>query len=136
MASCRRAGAGGGRSATSTDDGPVVAALFEWGGFTGYDLLGPSPRRPEPATPVGPAAYEAVRVEAGFPRHGSELDERTIPAEAGLVEATVSFTKGCYTGQELVARIDSRGSNVPRRLRGFILSGPARPGPPVPRPAG
>jgi folate-binding protein YgfZ len=111
-----------------TGDGPVVAALFEWGGLNGYDLLGPSPGWPDPATPVGPAAYEAARVEAGFPRHGSELDERTIPAEAGLVEATVSFTKGCYTGQELVARIDSRGSNVPRRLRGFILSGPARPG--------
>jgi len=67
-------------------------------------------------------------VEAGFPRHGRELDDRTIPAEAGLVEACVSFTKGCYTGQELVARIDSRGSNVPRRLRGLLLSGPARAG--------
>jgi folate-binding protein YgfZ len=72
--------------------------------------------------------YEAVRIEAGFPRHGAELDERTIPAEAGLVEASVSFTKGCYTGQELVARIDSRGSNVPRHLRGLLLSGPAAPG--------
>src|SRR5271157_4775990 len=80
------------------------------------------------ATPVDAAAYEAVRVEAGFPRHGDELDERTIPAEAGLVEASVSFTKGCYTGQELVARIDSRGSNVPRRLRGLLLSGPAEAG--------
>ena len=58
----------------------------------------------------------------------AELDERTIPAEAGLVEASVSFTKGCYTGQELVARIDSRGSNVPRHLRAILLSGPARAG--------
>ena len=41
---------------------------------------------------------------------------------------SVSFTKGCYTGQELVARIDSRGSNVPRHLRGLLLSGPAEPG--------
>ncbi len=55
-------------------------------------------------------AYEAALVEAGFPRHGRELDDRTIPAEAGLVEVAVSFTKGCYTGQELVARIDSRGA--------------------------
>ena len=121
-------GAPAGQAPSSTDEGPVVVAFFEWGGFTGYDLLGPNPGRPAPATPVASAAYEAARVEAGFPRHGSELDERTIPAEAGLVEATVSFTKGCYTGQELVARIDSRGSNVPRRLRGFILSGPTRPG--------
>ncbi len=73
-------------------------------------------------------AYEAALVEAGFPRHGRELDDRTIPAEAGLVEAAVSFTKGCYTGQELVARIDSRGSNVPRHLRGLRLSGPALAG--------
>ncbi|HUC14064.1 MAG TPA: hypothetical protein VMS00_06400, partial [Acidimicrobiales bacterium] len=94
----------------------------------GYDLFGPAVAIPLAATPVDAAAYEAVRVEAGFPRHGDELDERTIPAEAGLVEASVSFTKGCYTGQELVARIDSRGSNVPRRLRGLLLSGRAEAG--------
>ncbi|MDQ2726238.1 MAG: hypothetical protein M3Y36_12200, partial [Actinomycetota bacterium] len=52
-----------------------------------------------------------------------ELTERTIPAETGLIERTVSFTKGCYTGQELVARIDSRGSKVARRLCGLRLSG-------------
>ena len=90
--------------------------------------IGPSVAMPPGATTVDAEAYEAVRVEAGFPRHGHELDERTIPAEAGLVEASVSFTKGCYTGQELVARIDSRGSNVPRRLRGLLLSGPADSG--------
>ncbi len=91
---------------------------------------GPGPALPLPdeATVVDVEAYEAALVEAGFPRHGRELDDRTIPAEAGLVEAAVSFTKGCYTGQELVARIDSRGSNVPRRLRGLRLSGPAPTG--------
>ena len=57
---------------------------------------------------------------------GRELDEGTIPAEAGVVDMSVSFTKGCYTGQELVARIDSRGGNVPRRLRGVVVGeGPA-----------
>jgi folate-binding protein YgfZ len=105
-----------------------VVVPFDWGGLVGYDLLGPSVAMPPGATPVDPGAYEAVRVEAGFPRHGAELDERTIPAEAGLVDVSVSFTKGCYTGQELVARIDSRGSNVPRHLRGLLLSGPAEPG--------
>jgi folate-binding protein YgfZ len=105
-----------------------VAVPFQWGGLTGYDLLGAHPVAPEGAVPVGQDAYEAARIEAGFPKHGAELDERTIPAEAGLVEAAVSFTKGCYTGQELVARIDSRGSNVPRHLRGLLLSGPAAPG--------
>ncbi len=110
------------------DEGVMAAARFQWGGMYGYDLLGPGPLLPPGAVSVQPGAYEAARVEAGFPRHGAELDERTIPAEAGLVEASVSFTKGCYTGQELVARIDSRGSNVPRHLRAILLSGPARAG--------
>ena len=64
----------------------------------------------------GPGAGRGLggpRVEAGIPAMGRELDERTIAAEAGLVERTVSFTKGCYTGQELVARLDSRGAGWP-----------------------
>ena len=109
----------------------LVAVPFEWGGLAGYDLLGAGPVAPGAAVAVGQDDYEAVRIEAGFPRHGAELDERTIPAEAGLVEASASFTKGCYTGQELVARIDSRGSNVPRHLRGLLLSGPATAGEPL-----
>jgi len=106
----------------------AVAVPFEWQGLVGYDLLGPAPVAPEEAVEVGPGVYEPVRIEAGFPRHGAELDAKTIPAEAGLIAISVSFTKGCYTGQELVARIDSRGSNVPRHLRGLLLSGPAAPG--------
>ncbi|HZN15080.1 MAG TPA: glycine cleavage T C-terminal barrel domain-containing protein [Acidimicrobiales bacterium] len=69
-------------------------------------------------------AYEVWRIEAGVPVMGRELTEQTIPAEAtGVVERAVSFTKGCYTGQELVARIDSRGGNVPRRLHGVEFHG-------------
>ena len=117
-----------GKPPAGTGEGVEVAVPFEWGGLTGYDLFGPEPTRPTAAAPAEPAAYEAVRVEAGFPRHGHELDDRTIPAEAGLVEAAVSFTKGCYTGQELVDRIDSRGSNVPRHLRGLLLSAAAPAG--------
>jgi folate-binding protein YgfZ len=115
--------------------GDGVAVPFQWGGLAGYDLLGAHPVAPDGAVAVSQDDYEVVRIEAGFPRHGAELDERTIPAEAGLVEASVSFTKGCYTGQELVARIDSRGSNVPRHLRGLLLSGPAAPGDPLYRPS-
>jgi folate-binding protein YgfZ len=57
---------------------------------------------------------------------GAEVTEATIPAELGqwLVDASVSFTKGCYTGQELVARIDSRGGKVPRPIRGLRVDGP------------
>ena len=78
---------------------------------------------------------EADRIVSGVPRMGAELVVgQTIPAEAGqgVIDASVSFTKGCYTGQELVARIDSRGGNVPRHLRGLVLAGigEADPAPP------
>jgi folate-binding protein YgfZ len=69
---------------------------------------------------------EARRIAAGVPRLGRELDESTIPAAAGIVDRSVSFTKGCYTGQELVARIDSRGDRVPSKLR--RISGRAQVG--------
>jgi folate-binding protein YgfZ len=61
------------------------------------------------AHPVGADVYEIVRVEAGEPRFGSEIDEGVLPAETGLVEQAVSFTKGCYVGQEPVARLHYRG---------------------------
>jgi tRNA-modifying protein YgfZ len=67
------------------------------------------------------AAAEIVRVERGRPRYGIDLDETVMPEEAGIVDRAVSFTKGCFTGQELVARIDSRGGNVPRHLRGVVV---------------
>jgi len=62
---------------------------------------------------------EVERIRAGVPAMGAELDASTIPAEVGrwFIDTSVSFTKGCYCGQELVARIDSRGSNVARLLR-------------------
>ena len=62
---------------------------------------------------------ERQRILAGMPRMGTELTADTIPGEGGqrLIDLSVSFTKGCYTGQELVARIDSRGGNVPRPVR-------------------
>ncbi len=79
------------------------------------------------ATPVGEAAAEALRVEQGVPRYGIDLDETVIPQEAGLNERAVSFTKGCYVGQETVARLYYRGK--PNRiLRGMLLSEPATPG--------
>jgi folate-binding protein YgfZ len=94
-----------------------VRADGSWGAAPAVDLWGPDVAVPDGATLVDAGALEVARIEAGVPKMGAELTERTIPAETGLVEGTVSFTKGCYTGQELVARIDSRGSNVPRHLR-------------------
>lgn len=68
---------------------------------------------------VPPDALERHRLAHGIPRLGAELTDETIPGEAGqwVIDASVSFTKGCYTGQELVARIDSRGNNVPHPIR-------------------
>jgi folate-binding protein YgfZ len=104
------------------------AIAVDWFGFTGVDLLGPSISIP-PGVPEGTVDdYERWRVAAALPAMGRELDETTIPAEAGVVDVSVSFTKGCYTGQELVARVDSRGNNTPRRLRRVTLDGPAAAG--------
>ena len=96
-----------------------LIAAAPWPLVGGWDRLGPDPAAPAGIAPVDAGAFEVRRIEAGLPRMGAELTDRTIPAEAGIVEVSVSFTKGCYTGQELVARIDSRGGHVPRRLRGL-----------------
>jgi folate-binding protein YgfZ len=79
------------------------------------------------ATAVSEAAAEIVRVQRGLPRYGIELDESTIPQEAGLNERAVSFTKGCYVGQETVARLFYRGKPN-RHLRGLRLSEPVETG--------
>jgi tRNA-modifying protein YgfZ len=79
------------------------------------------------AAEVSEAAAEIVRVEAGRPRFGFEMTEATIPAEAGINERAVSFTKGCYIGQETVARLHYRGKPN-RYLRGLRLESPVRAG--------
>ncbi len=67
-----------------------------------------------------------LRVEAGVPRYGAELDEQVMPAEVGVVDRAVSFTKGCYVGQEPVARLHYRG-HANRSLRALapaVVPGP------------
>ncbi len=76
---------------------------------------------------VSDAAVECLRVEHGRPRYGIDLDDSVIPQEAGLNERAVSFTKGCYVGQETVARLYYRGKPN-RQLRGLRLSRPASSG--------
>lgn len=82
------------------------------------------------AAEVTPEAAEILRVEAGRPRFGAEMGTETMPAEAGIVDDAVSFTKGCYIGQETVARLHYKGKPN-RHLRGLKLSAPAPAGAPL-----
>ncbi len=79
------------------------------------------------AAPVSAEAAECLRIERGRPRYGVDVDDSVIPQEAGLNERAVSFTKGCYVGQETVARLFYRGKPN-RHLRGLTLSAPAQSG--------
>jgi folate-binding protein YgfZ len=79
---------------------------------------------------VSDTAADVLRVESGRPRWGLELDDGVIPQEAGLNERAVSFTKGCYVGQETVARLFYRGKPN-RHLRGLRLSEPVETGTPI-----
>ena len=104
-------------------------------GIVGSDLIGVDGPDlpagvPEDAVEIPEDGLEVLRIRAGVPAWGAELGDDTIPATVGqwVIDASVSFTKGCYTGQELVARIDSRGGNVPRHLVGLVIDGP----PPAP----
>jgi folate-binding protein YgfZ len=95
----------------------------------GIDVLCASARADElraelGVEPVSEEAAECIRIESGRPRLGLDMDAETMPQEAGINERAVSFTKGCYVGQETVARLHYRGKPN-RHLRGLRLSGPA-----------
>jgi hypothetical protein len=84
-----------------------------------------------------PDEHERARVAAGWPAMGSEITPgETIPAETGITEAAVNFTKGCYPGQELVERMDSRRAAPPRQLRVVPAESAARVGDPIVDPDG
>lgn len=95
-------------------------------GVPGYEVL--DVEAPPGALELEPNQLERLRIEAGTPRFGREVDDRVLPAEAGLVESSVSFTKGCYPGQEPVARLHYRG-HANRLLRVLRIDGTAPPGP-------
>jgi folate-binding protein YgfZ len=100
-------------------------------GIEGYELIVPVDSRPQlwrraqelGAVPAGLDTWEVARIEAGRPEWGIDIDESTIPQEANLDELhAISYTKGCYTGQETVARVHFRG-HVNRHLRGLTYPG-------------
>jgi folate-binding protein YgfZ len=92
----------------------------------GVDVVGEQPDLPEAPAEVA----ECLRIEAGRPRLGFELGDDVIPQEAALNDRAISFTKGCYVGQETVARLYYKGKPN-RHLRGLRLSTPAERGQPV-----
>lgn len=119
--------------AAGAAEGPSPSGIrlvrADWpGGPAGADVVGPVEELAgiwaalvaAGFTPAGLTAYEAARVRAGIPRQGLDIDEKTIPQEAFLELDAVSFTKGCFLGQELVCRIDTRG-HVNRLLRGLAI---------------
>jgi folate-binding protein YgfZ len=83
------------------------------------------------ARPLGRDALDALRVEALRPWYGSDIDESNLLHETGLLRECHSPTKGCYVGQEVVARLEGRGGNVNKALRGLRLEQPAAAGAPI-----
>lgn len=77
------------------------------------------------AWPVGLQAQEILRIEAGIPRHGIDMDETNVVSETNLDDA-VSYTKGCYVGQEIVARVKYRG-HVAKKLTGLVFEQASKP---------
>jgi folate-binding protein YgfZ len=106
----------------------------------GYDLFVPTPAVPAVADklvaaaralgggPAGWDAFEIARVEAGIPRFPVDMDETNLAPEAGLENSAISYTKGCYIGQEIIARLRTYG-HPSRRLRGLVLEQSAVPPP-------
>ena len=119
-----------GNTAGSFDERPVTVARVPDIAIEGFELFVPAEscalvwhRGIElGAVPSGLDAYEIARIEAGRPEWGIDIDESTIPQEANLDALhAISYTKGCYTGQETVARVHFRG-HVNRHLRGLLFS--------------
>ena len=98
------------------DGASTVEGLDSWG--DGRDLIAAAPSAPAAAKPGTADDLLAARIDAGWPAMGSEIvPGETIPGETGVVDVAVNFKKGCYPGQELVERMDSRGATPPKSLQ-------------------
>lgn len=127
----------------SLDGVSILYARNEITGEPGYDLYVPSDRLvqtwnfliqrgvPIGLQPVGLEALDWLRIEAGIPRFGIDMDESYFPMEAGLERRAISYTKGCYIGQETIARADALG-RMNKRLMGLELTTPAPPATGIP----
>ena len=126
-------------TAGRTDGAATVLGAGVSAPVPGYDLLGPADALSAArehlvgrgAVCAGFGAYETARIEAGIPRFGSDITPDNFPAEVGILERAVSFEKGCYPGQETVARMHYRG-HPNRLLCRLIADGPSpEPGAPI-----
>jgi len=92
-------------------------AIHGWGGADAIDVIGEFSTLPVVGEETEPGHIDVLRVESRWPRVGIDILVGDIPATAGVTSIAVSFTKGCYPGQELVERMDSRGASAPVVLR-------------------
>jgi folate-binding protein YgfZ len=115
---------------------PAIVLSTTDSGENGFDVLVAAEQvarlrellRGSGAVEVDAAAAEALRIEAGVPRFHRDMDEETIPLEAGIEPRAISMTKGCYVGQEVIIRVLHRGhGRVARRLVGLTLEGSSAP---------
>ena len=117
---------------------PILVARNEITGESGYDLYLSTDKmastwdrltqlgRLHGLRPVGLDALDSLRIEAGIPRYGMDMDESNFPMEAGLETRAISYTKGCYIGQETIARADAQG-HMNKRLTGLEIEGESVP---------
>jgi folate-binding protein YgfZ len=115
---------------------PAIVARVTDTGEPGFDVYVERPQAAALAAALSGAGVvtlddetaEAIRIEAGIPRFGRDMDEQTIPLEAGIESRAISFTKGCYVGQEVIIRVLHRGhGRVARKLSGLVLDGESTP---------
>jgi folate-binding protein YgfZ len=116
---------------TTLADTPIRIARVDGTGVGGYEIIAPTPQaeavwqallqagEPVGACPVGMTALNILRIEAGIPWYGLDMDEGRIVLEVGMEQA-ISFNKGCYLGQEIVERASARG-RVNRKLSGLLI---------------
>jgi folate-binding protein YgfZ len=116
----------------------LLVAASEDTGVTAFDLYIERPYLDElasalaarGATPADAADWDVLRIEAGRPAFGADMDDETIPLEAGIESRAISFTKGCYPGQEVVIRVLHRGhGRIARKIVGLVMAGAEVPRP-------
>jgi tRNA-modifying protein YgfZ len=120
----------------SFEGAPAIVTRTSDAGVSGFDVFVDAAKtaqltraiRDRGAALLDNATADTIRIEGGVPLFHRDMDEQTIPLEAGLESSAISFTKGCYVGQEVVIRVLHRGhGRVAHKLAGIVLEGNAAP---------